>query len=87
MAKPRTRIDDLRELRDEAANAIASALADGDGKHEPGSWTGENARHHWEHAQAHLWGLNEEFNETDANHLVCRAVMLLATRRRLLSGK
>ena len=83
----RTRQNDYDELCDEAIVAICDALHDGDGKHEPGSWISENARHHWEHAYAHLWSLNEEFNEEDLNHLICRAVMLHAGRRRLRDGK
>lgn len=87
MAKPRTRIDDLRELRDEAEAAIARALADGDGKHEPGSWIAVSARHHWEHAHVHLWGIEDKLNDTDINHAICRLVMIKATQRRLRDGK
>lgn len=81
----RTRRDDLNELMDVVRHAISCALADGDGKHAPGSWLDEPSEHHLDHMIEHASQYYSGRDFQDIANMICRGGMHL--RRRELEGK
>lgn len=85
--KDRKRIEDLAELVATAVGDLTAALLDGDEKHPPGSWAEETAGNQINHLLAHMKRIQsgeweDEKGHLHVTHVVCRAVMLSAIRRR-----
>jgi hypothetical protein len=85
--KERKRIVDLAEFSEVAIESLLAALSDGDEKHPLGSWMSENTGNQYNHLMAHLRALQNGIEKDDQghdhlNHVICRAVIIAALRRR-----
>lgn len=83
----RKRTDDLAELVATALGDLNQALRDGDEKHPPGSWAEETTGNQINHLIAHLKQIQngnweDERGHLHVTHVVCRAIMLSALRRK-----